>query len=94
MTNYVQSSMFDAQDLPLFSGTAPACTLPAFEPEPVHVQESLAKCRFCADTGKLGDHALCWCEAGQAAKEAATQLVRSGECGLALLYKVQEVHNV
>lgn len=60
-----QIRMFDAQDLPLFSGTAPRCHIKVFDPKPAHHQESFAKCRFCQDTGVLGDYAFCWCEAGQ-----------------------------
>lgn len=67
-----QLKMFETEDLPLFSGTAPTGHIETFDPKPEHLQESLAKCRFCADTGKLGDFAYCWCEAGQQARAART----------------------
>ena len=63
-----QAKMFETEDLPLFSGTAPMGHIETFDPKPEHRQESLAKCRLCQDTGVLGEHAFCWCEAGQKAK--------------------------
>ena len=58
--------MFQTEDLPLFSGTAQTITINTHKPQPAHRQESFAKCRFCLDTGLLGESAFCWCEAGQA----------------------------
>lgn len=65
-----QMSMFTTEDLPLFSGTAPAITAPVFAPEVVSQQAALAKCKTCYDTGIIyGGHlGFCWCEAGQRAK--------------------------
>ena len=61
-----QLTMFETEDLPLFSGTAPRGRVDPFAPKVVHKQEHLpAKCRHCANTGVLGEHAFCWCEIGQ-----------------------------
>jgi hypothetical protein len=62
-----QLSMFTTEDLPLFSGTSKRAAASPFVAKPQARQESLADCRFCADTGVLGDYAFCWCEAGQKA---------------------------
>lgn len=41
-----------------------------FVPEAEPQQEPLPfKCRFCRDTGVLGEYAFCWCEAGQRARK-------------------------
>lgn len=63
-----QLTMFQTEDLPLFSETAPRGNVETFDPKADAYQESLADCRFCADTGVLGEYAFCWCEAGQKAK--------------------------
>ena len=60
-----QQRMFETEDLPLFSGTAPTGHIETFDPLPAHRQESLAKCRFCADTGRVKD-GFCWCKVGKA----------------------------
>jgi len=61
--------MFTHEDLPLWSGS-PTGNVPEATPDkPVAQQETWATCRFCLDTGLLGDHAFCWCEAGDKARE-------------------------
>lgn len=61
-----QLSMFTTEDLPLFSGTAQRAEISPFEMKEVPVQEALpADCRFCQDTGVLGEYGFCWCQAGQ-----------------------------
>ena len=59
----------NGEDLPLFSGTAAKAEISPFEMREEPKQESLsADCRFCQDTGVLGEYAFCWCEAGQERK--------------------------
>ena len=61
-----QIPMFpEGDDLPLFSGNAAKAQAQVFNPRTEYRQEAFANCRFCLDTGVLGDHAFCWCEAGQ-----------------------------
>lgn len=65
-----QLSMFQTEDLPLFSGTAPRGKVEPFKAKPEPKQERLpASCDACADTGVLGEYAFCWCEAGQERKK-------------------------
>ena len=68
MKNNIQLSMFSHEDLPLWSGAAPRVKDESFDPQPEAQQSTWAKCRFCADTGVLGDHAYCWCKAGEEAQ--------------------------
>ncbi len=70
-----QSSMFETEDLPLFSGTAQRAELSPFAPRPEPQQESLADCQLCADTGQIGD-IFCWCQAGQEAKARHDRALR------------------
>lgn len=73
-----QLTMFQTEDLPLFSGTAVRGQVRPFKPEPEPEQTPLpCTCRFCRDTGVLGEYAYCWCEAGQRARKA-----RHGDEGL------------
>lgn len=65
-----QMNMFDTEDLPLFSGTAPKGTISPFEIKDQAKQESLpAHCHLCADTGRIDLYKFCWCEAGQQARK-------------------------
>ena len=65
-----QLAMFQTEDLPLFSGAPVQVQAQVFEPQPAKPPEPvLAACRFCLDTGVLGTHAYCWCEAGQRARQ-------------------------
>jgi len=57
-----QQRMFETQDLPLFSGTAPKGKVKKFDPKPVARQECLAERRICLDTGTV-DGRPCWCQA-------------------------------
>lgn len=63
-----QLSMFETEDLPLFSGTAQQAGVESFDPQPQHHQASFAKCHFCNDTGRTSE-GCCWCEAGRQAKQ-------------------------
>jgi len=71
-----QLSMFDTQDLPLFSGTCPRATVHPFTPRPQRIQGTLFKCPICHDTGRITIRTqhphtchfhYCWCEAGRKA---------------------------
>ena len=64
-----QSRMFDHEDLPLFSDTAPRARSERFAPEPAPTQEHLGQCAVCEDTGTLHPanrwgRRYCTCEAG------------------------------
>jgi hypothetical protein len=66
-----QINMFpDGADLPLFSGTPVRAHTNTYTPQPVAQQSSLAMCRVCLDTGRVGD-VFCTCECGVAARKAA-----------------------
>jgi len=72
MSKDIQLSMFNCEDLPLWSG-APAGRAPeaAPEAEPAPRQETWARCRLCLDTGLVnhsGKQTSCWCEAGDRVK--------------------------
>ena len=66
-----QISMFtQGEDLPLFTGTAPNGQVIPYQKEAQLKTEPLPfQCRFCRDTGRLGDHAFCWCEVGVQARQ-------------------------
>ena len=42
-----QLAMFETEDLPLFSGTAPKGKIETFDPPPAHVQQSFTRCSDC-----------------------------------------------
>ena len=76
-----QAQMFEFEDLPLFSGTAPRGQEARFDPSPTATQESMATCKTCLDTGKVAATRtagikFCWCKAGSEAhaKERARQI--------------------
>ena len=69
-----QAIMFETEDLPLFSGTAPRGNIEKFDPCRVYGKITLdIKCKLCLDTGILqirsGIFRNCWCEAGQRKEE-------------------------
>ncbi len=68
-----QAQMFEFEDLPLFSGTAPRGQEARFDPSPTATQESMATCKTCLDTGKVAATRtvgvkFCWCKAGHEAR--------------------------
>ena len=69
----------DAPDYgPLFSGVAPKVEAPDIAPKAVELSMSMAKCRFCLDTGYVldrGRYKPCTCKAG--AKNALLQICAS-----------------
>jgi hypothetical protein len=63
-----QQRMFESEDLPLFSGTAPKGELQDFNPQPADRQLGMFDCPLCRDTGlvKVGSRWVnCLCERGQ-----------------------------
>lgn len=60
-----QTQMFTVQDLPLFSGTPVRVAERPFVPQVVVFQPSLSKCRFCHDTGMVGNLFCGSCETGR-----------------------------
>lgn len=68
---YTQRSMFSqGEDLPLFTGAAPQAQITPYHKEATPRPEPLPfRCRFCRDTGKLGDYAFCSCQAGVEARK-------------------------
>jgi len=69
----VQTRMFQTDDLPLFSGTAPRAQEQTFEAPPPDPQPPLL-CRWCGGSGMIrvgcaddygAAHAFCSCEAGE-----------------------------
>ncbi len=80
MSDDIQLSMFNCEDLPLWSG-APAGRAPDAAPdaEPAPRQGTWAKCRLCLDTGQVnqrGQQTPCWCEAGDRIRERRRQAGR------------------
>jgi hypothetical protein len=62
-----QARLFGVETLPLFSGTAQRGGVGVFDPHPAVTQETFVTCRFCRDTGRVGE-GFCWCAAGQRAR--------------------------
>ena len=64
-----QQTMFETEDLPLFSGTAQRAEVEAFSPRPESRQETWAQCKLCLDTGFVqGEKRFCICPIGQAVR--------------------------
>lgn len=64
-----QMTMFQIEDLPLFSGTAPKGSISTFEIKEQSRQEPLpTNCHICTGTGRIDLYKFCWCEAGQRAR--------------------------
>ena len=69
MNKLIQTRFWEIEDLPLFSGTPLAAREQVFAPKEVNAQPTLAHCRLCHDTGRLGP-SYCWCDAGQQARQS------------------------
>jgi hypothetical protein len=80
VTNPKQLSLFDVEDLPLFSGTPQRAEAGDFTPAVKPQQAGMFACGACRDTGQVGEQ-YCTCDAGQqaAAQAKANQACVCGE---------------